>query len=84
MSEQQPVEDLPLDAIPIRLAFEIGRAEMSLAELGAIDEGHVFPLGRDPLSGPVDILANGRRIGQGELVEVGGTLAVRVLSLPRS
>jgi type III secretion protein Q len=83
MSEQQPADDLPLDEIPIRLAFEVGRAEMSLAELGAVGEGHVFPLGRDPLAGPVDILANGRRIGQGELVEVGGTLAVRVLSLLR-
>ncbi|MBR0647780.1 type III secretion system cytoplasmic ring protein SctQ [Plastoroseomonas hellenica] len=83
MSEQQPADELPLDEIPIRLAFEVGRAEMSLAELGAVGEGHIFPLGRDPLAGPVDILANGRRIGQGELVEVGGTLAVRVLSLLR-
>ncbi len=84
MSEQQMAgDDLPLDAIPIRLAFEVGRAEMSLAELGTVGEGHVFPLGRDPLAGPIDILANGRRIGQGELVEVGGLIAVRVLSLAR-
>ncbi|WP_430778441.1 type III secretion system cytoplasmic ring protein SctQ [Allorhizobium undicola] len=66
--------------IPIRLVFEAGRLDMPLAELERIGEGHVFPLDR-PLSDAVDILANGRRIGRGEIVTVDGLTAVRVTAL---
>jgi type III secretion protein Q len=73
-------EDAPLDELPVRLAFEIGRAEMTLAELGAVAPGHLLPLARGA-EAPVDILANGRRIGRAEIVEVGGALALRVVAI---
>jgi type III secretion protein Q len=75
-----PASDL--DDLPVRLVFEAGRVEVPLAELESLGEGHVFELGRDPGS-TVDILANGRRIGAGEIVEVGGALGVRVLWIGR-
>ena len=75
----QPLEDASLDDVPVHLVFESGRIEVSLGELGQIGPGHVFGLpGR---AGLVDILANGRRIGQGEVVQVGDGAGVRVLSL---
>lgn len=69
-----------LDELPIRLTFEFGRLELTLAELEALGPGHVFALGRN-LRGPVDILANGKRFGIGDIVSVGDALGVRITQL---
>lgn len=71
--------DAGLDELPVRLVFEAGRAEVTLGELAQVGPGHVFAL--TGAAGVVDIVANGRRIGQGELVQVGETPGVRVLRL---
>ncbi len=70
----------PFDELPVHLTFELGRLELSLGELSAIGPGHVFPLpgGADAA---VNILANGRRIGRGEVVTIGESLGIRVLAL---
>lgn len=75
----QPPLDAELDDLPVRLVFEAGRVEVPLGELGQVGPGHVFAL--PGTAGTVDILANGRRIGQGELVQVGDAAGVRVLRL---
>jgi type III secretion protein Q len=72
--------DVSLDDVEVKLTFEIGRWELPLSDLRSIGEGHVFELGRD-LMGPIDILANGGRIGQGEVVRIGDTLGVRLVRL---
>lgn len=77
--ETQPPLDAELNELPVRLVFEVGRVEVTLGELGQIGPGHVFAL--SGAAGLVDILANGRRIGQGELVQVGEGAGVRVLRL---
>lgn len=77
--ETQPPLDAELDELPVRLVFEAGRLEVPLGELGQVGPGHVFAL--PGAAGLVDILANGRRIGQGELVQVGEGAGVRVLRL---
>lgn len=69
-----------VDEVEIGLRFEIGRDTIAVGELRAIGPGYVFALGRDPKSA-IDILANGRRIGRGEIVRVGDTLGVRVSRL---
>lgn len=69
--------EMDLDTIEITLVFECGRWPMTLGALRAAGEGHVFELGR-PLDGPVDIIANGRLIGRGDIVRVGDTLGVRL------
>ena len=65
----------------MRLTFELGRIEVALDELRAMGPGHVLALPRDPGAGQLDILANGRRVGQGEIVAVGDALGIRVLNL---
>ena len=75
----QPPQDAELNDLPVRLVFEAGRVEVLLGELGQVGPGHVFALPGE--AGLVDILANGRRIGQGELVQVGDGTGVRVLRL---
>ena len=67
-----------LDDIPVRLSFDVGEREISLGDLRSIQPGYVFNLGRDP-RGVVSIRANGRLIGEGELVDIEGRLGVSVL-----
>jgi len=81
------LEDIGQDAadigeLPVRLAFELGRLEIKLAELETLGPGHVFQLGGDEAQ-PVDIVANGRRIGRGRIVTVGGEIGVQVVWIGR-
>lgn len=68
--------------VPVHLIFELGRTEIPMSELEALQAGYVFELGK-PLSQTVDILANGHRVGTGELVRLGETIGVRVSRLVR-
>ena len=72
-----PAEDASLAELPVRLVFELGRIEVPLAELETLGPGHVFGLGRGEAEA-VDVVANGRRIGRGRVVEVGGAIGVQV------
>jgi type III secretion protein Q len=72
--------DIDLDQLPVRLVFESGRAELPLGALRSLGVGHVFELGRDA-AGPIDIMANGKRIGEGELVRIGDTTGIRIRQL---
>lgn len=68
------------DALPIRLSFRVGDAAISLGELGTLGPGALIPVPGGP-DATVEILANGRRIGTGELVSLGEARAVRVIGL---
>jgi type III secretion protein Q len=74
------LQDLDLDDLPVRLVFEVGRVELSLGELQRLAPGALVPLGR-PLDEPLDIMANGRRLGRGTLVRIGESLGVRIVSI---
>nr|WP_245321050.1 type III secretion system cytoplasmic ring protein SctQ [Bradyrhizobium sp. NAS96.2] len=74
---QQPLSDADLDDIEVTLVFECGRWQITLGELRSAGEGHVFELGR-PVDGPIDILANGLRIGSGDIVRIGDELGIRL------
>ncbi|PDT34764.1 YscQ/HrcQ family type III secretion apparatus protein [Rhizobium sp. M10] len=69
-----------IDDIPVKLVFDAGRIELPLRELETIGEGHVFALDR-PMSNAVEIIAQGRIIGRGEIISVDGLSAVRVTAL---
>jgi len=73
-------DDSSFGDLEITLVFELGRCRIDLAELRSLAPGYVFPLASHP-AGPVDIVANGRRIGRGEIVRVGETLGVRTTRL---
>ncbi|UWU68065.1 MULTISPECIES: type III secretion system cytoplasmic ring protein SctQ [Bradyrhizobium] len=66
-----------IDSIEITLVFECGRWPIPLGTLRSVNEGHVFELGR-PVDRPVDIVANGRVIGHGDIVRVGEEMAIRL------
>jgi type III secretion protein Q len=72
--------DPALSELPVELEVELARLPLSLAELGALQPGAVFPL-RVSAGDPVFLRAGDRRIGRAELVEVEGEVAARVLEL---
>ena len=72
--------DAALDDLPVQLVFEVGRTEMALGALRTMAPGHAFDLKLDPADA-VDILANGKRIGRGRVVQIGDSLGVQVVRL---
>lgn len=83
MSEHDAGEGTPQDparALPVRVEFEIGQVELSLGELADLQPGYVFALPANLEGANVVIRANGRATGRGEVVAVGETLGVRLLS----
>ncbi|RWG90751.1 MAG: YscQ/HrcQ family type III secretion apparatus protein [Mesorhizobium sp.] len=76
----QALEESTLDELVVALAFEVGRTAMPLAEVRHLAPGAVVPLA-DVAEPTVDILANGRRIGRGEIVRIGETLGVRIVRM---
>ena len=75
-----PPADAAFDDLPIKLLFELGRVDIALGKLQEIGPGHVFELDR-PLGEAVEILAGGRRIGQGEIIKIEDQIGVRVVRL---
>lgn len=63
--------------LPLRLSFDLGGVTLSLDDVAALAAGSVLPTGRE-MAAPVRILASGRVIGTGSLVEVAGQIGVRV------
>jgi type III secretion protein Q len=76
--ETPPINDP--DQLPVQLTFEVGRLELTLAELRRLGPGSIIELGRG-FAEPVRISAHGRPVGQGELVDVEGMVAVKVVRL---
>lgn len=70
---------LPDDA-HVELTVALGTTELSLRQICELTVGQIVPLGR-PLAGPFEVRAAGRVVGRGELVDVDGELAVRIVSV---
>jgi len=73
------VMPVPDDAY-VELSVALGTAKLPLREVLGLAVGQIVQLGR-PLAGPFDVKVDGRSVGRGELVDVDGELAVRILSL---
>jgi type III secretion protein Q len=73
-------DDADFDQIPVRLYFDLGERTITLAELKSIAPGYVFELGRE-LRRAVTIRVGGKKIGEGELVEIDGSIGVAVLAI---
>lgn len=74
------VEASGLDSLPVHLVYEIGRWECSLGELRQAKSGFAAPFVRRARK-VVDIVTNGKRIGQGMPVWIGESLGVRITKL---
>ena len=71
---------IPAPSERFHIVVDAGHADLAPEELAALAPGSVIPL--DRASGhPVEIVANAVTVARGELVEVRGRVAVRVLTL---
>lgn len=78
----EPVREI-LDLSPdmtVPLVIVMGRRSFTVKDLLALRIGQVMDLERSPTE-PVDLVAAGKVIGKGELVDVDGKLGIRVLKL---
>lgn len=66
--------------LPVRVAFDLGGMELTVAELAALAPGQVLASGREA-GAAVSITASGRRIGTGSLVDVAGRIGVKIETL---
>ena len=77
------LEDMKVDDLPVTLVFELGRATLPLGEVRRLGAGTIIPL-EELKSEMVDLVANGKRIGRGDIVRIGESLGVRILELSRN
>jgi len=68
------------DEAHVELTVAIGTTQLTLRQITGLAVGSVVPLHRG-LGGPFELRAGGRVLGRGELVDVRGELAVRIVSL---
>jgi type III secretion system YscQ/HrcQ family protein len=71
-----------LGDVTVAMVIELGRVQVSAADVLGLRTGQVIELGRAP-GEAIDLVVDGRRIGKGELVDIDGELGVRILSLTR-
>jgi flagellar motor switch protein FliN/FliY len=72
-----PADLARLYDVPVELAVEIGRAQMTIRETLALGPGSIVSL--DRLAGePVDLLVNGKPIARGEVVVIDEEFGLRV------
>lgn len=70
--------DNALDGMPVQLHFEMGYCRTTLSTLRTLAAGTVLPIeGGTPAS--IAVVANGRQLGRGELVEINGQLGIRIV-----
>lgn len=75
--------DSCLDELPLKMVCHAGSVELTLAQLRDLGEGSLLSF-TEQRQDSVDLMVNGRRVGQGRLVRIGLGLGVRVLSIATS
>ncbi|PIR25484.1 MAG: hypothetical protein COX62_06370 [Deltaproteobacteria bacterium CG_4_10_14_0_2_um_filter_43_8] len=68
--------------VPVQLIAIMAKKTISMQDLAAFHKGSVIELNRPP-SEQVDLVANGKLVARGELVEIDGKLGVRIIKLIR-
>ena len=75
--ESTPFE---IDALPIRISFDLGHTTLTLGKMQSLQAGEVLSLART-VDDYVTIRANGSAIGTGQLVDIDGRLGVSISKL---
>lgn len=66
--------------IPVQMVAVLGKKTITVKEVIAMKMGQVIELNRLP-NEAIDLVANGKLIAKGEVVEVDGRLGVRILKI---
>lgn len=74
----QGIGMLPNINLPVMVA--LGRSFMSIHDILKLKPGQILELNKSP-NEPVDLIVNGKVVARGELVDVDGRLAVRLIKI---
>ncbi|MBI2083111.1 MAG: FliM/FliN family flagellar motor switch protein [Deltaproteobacteria bacterium] len=66
--------------VPVQIVVVLGRKGVTMKDLMGLKAGEVVELNKVP-NEAVDLVAHGRVVAKGELVEIDGKLGVRVLKI---
>ena len=75
------LEATDVGALPVEIAVEAGRAELTVSQVAALTAGDVVTL-PEAVLGPVELRAGSALVARGELVDVEGRRGVRILEVP--
>ena len=68
------------DDLNVKICFNLGYGMISIADLRAVAPGYVFNLENEQ-GAEVAVIAGGREIGRGEIVQIAERLGVRIVQL---
>ncbi len=81
MAENEPKQNIDqINQIPVQLSFDLGQKTLSFNEVKQLRPGYVIDLAQG-LPEVVQIRAQNKLIGTGELVDISGRVGIRILSL---
>lgn len=93
LPEPTPAPDAPAESVnvgeqalgltadmPVQLVAVLGKKRITMHDLMQLQQGQIFDLGA-PVSQFVDLVANGKLVAKGELVDIDGQLGVRLTKL---
>jgi len=66
--------------VPIQLVAVMGKKMITIKEILSLSKGQVIELNRFP-NEAIDLVANGKLMAKGELVEIDGKLGVRIIKI---
>lgn len=74
------INTVPIADLHVSLTFEVGSKMISIGDLSKIQAGFCFEMERS-VERPVVIRANGKAVGEGELIDTEGRVTVRITEL---
>ncbi|MDA8908671.1 MAG: FliM/FliN family flagellar motor switch protein [Verrucomicrobiales bacterium] len=74
------INTIPIADLHVSLTFEVGSKMIPIGDLSKIQAGFCFEMERS-VERPVVIRANGKAVGEGELIDLEGRVAVRISDL---
>jgi len=79
-ADSQEIAEGMLPSITLPVIVALGRSYMSIKEILKLQSGQILELNKNP-NEPVDLVVNGKVVARGELVDVEGRLAVRLIKI---
>lgn len=81
--KERPEDMLDIAAdVPVQVVAVMGKRNITLKEIASLKMGEVIELNR-PANEIVDLVAGGKLIARGELVEIEGKMGVRIVKMMR-
>lgn len=66
--------------VPVTLSIELGSKRMTIGDVLTLAHGSIIELNKG-VQDPLELIINGKVIATGELVELNGQMAVRILEI---